>query len=66
MITTEEVRTVIENGEVIEDYPDDSRGHSCLIFGRGNDGRPIHIVCSPKEEFLAIITVYIPDPSEWA
>jgi len=66
MITTAEVRSIIENGEIIEDYPDDSRGHSCLVLGKGQNKRPIHIVCSPKDEFLAIITAYIPDPNEWS
>jgi hypothetical protein len=66
MITTAEVRSAIENGQVIEDYPEDSRGHSCLILGKGHDERAIHIVCSPKAEFLAIITAYIPDPNEWS
>lgn len=66
MITTDEVRSAIENGEIIEDYPKDSRGHSCLVLGKGKNGRPIHIVCSPRDEFLAIITAYIPDPGEWS
>ena len=66
MITTAEVRSVIENGQIIEDYPEDSRGHSCLILGKGYNERPIHIVCSPKNEFLAIITAYIPGPDEWS
>jgi len=66
MITTAEVRSAMENGEIIEDYPEDSRGHTCLVLGKGEKGRPIHIVCSPKDEFLAIITAYIPDPNEWS
>ncbi len=66
MITTDEVRSVIENGEIIEDYPENSRGHSCLILGKGKNGRPVHIVCSAKDEFLAIITAYIPDPNDWS
>jgi len=66
MITTAEVRSAIENGQIIEDYPEDSRGHSCLVLGKGYKGRPIHIVCSPKDEFLAIITTYIPDSNEWS
>lgn len=66
MITTDEVRSVIENGEIIEDYPDNSRGHSCLLLGKGENGRPIHIVCSAKDEFLAIITAYVPDPNDWS
>jgi len=65
MISTAEIRRAIENGEIIEDYSDDTRGSSCLIFGYGNDGRPIHVVCSPKEDYLAIITAYLPDPSQW-
>ena len=31
MITSSEVRTVVEQGELIEDYPEDARGHSCLV-----------------------------------
>ena len=33
MISTSEIRHVIEKGEVIEDYPEDTRGHSCLMLG---------------------------------
>ena len=66
MISTADVRKVIEEGEIIEDYPEDSRGHSCLMLGRGNDRRPIHIVCAPKDEYLAVITAYIPDENQWS
>jgi Domain of unknown function (DUF4258) len=38
MITTADVRRVLEEGEIIEDYPEDSRGHSCLILGKGGNG----------------------------
>lgn len=65
MIATHEVRAVVEHGELVEDYPADPRGHSCLILGFGDDGRPIHVVCSPKEDYLAIITAYLPDGQEW-
>lgn len=66
MIEPGEVRSVIEDGEIIEDYPDDSRGHSALLLGRGLGGRPIHVVCSPKDEYLAVITAYLPDKREWS
>jgi len=23
-------------------------------------GRPVHVICSPKEEYLGIITAYVP------
>lgn len=65
MITTAEVRTVAFAGTVIEDYPEDVRGHSCLVLGKGVGGRPIHVVCSPKDEYLAIITAYLPVPGQW-
>jgi hypothetical protein len=32
MITTSEVREAVFDGEVIEDYPEDVRGHSALVF----------------------------------
>lgn len=66
MITTAEVRNVVENGVVIEDYPSDPRGPSCLLLGKGLGDRPIHVVCSPKPDFLAIITAYLPDQHEWS
>ncbi len=65
MIRSVEVRRVIGSGELIEDYPDDPRGHSCLILGRGSGGRPIHVVCSPRDDYLAIITAYVPSRQEW-
>lgn len=66
MITTSEVRRVVDEGEVIEDYPQDVRGHSCLMLGYGEGGRAIHIVCSPKDEYLAVITAYLPNKDEWS
>lgn len=66
MISTREIRLVIEHGEIIENYPADARGHSCLMLGYGDTERAIHVVCAPKDDFLAIITAYIPDRTEWA
>jgi Domain of unknown function (DUF4258) len=63
MITTKDIRYIIENGEVIEDYPEDTRGHSCLVLGVTD--HPIHVVCSPKQDYLAIITAYLPGQQEW-
>jgi len=28
--------------------------------------RPIHVVCAPKPEYLAIITAYIPHSDQWS
>ena len=65
MISTLEVRKVIFEEEIIEDYPDDARGHSCLMLGYGDENRALHVVCAPKDEYLAIITTYVPDEEQW-
>jgi hypothetical protein len=65
MISTADVRKVIFEGKIIEDYPEDARGHSCLILGYGEDQKALHVVCSPKDEYLAIITAYVPNPDQW-
>jgi hypothetical protein len=65
MISNEEIHLVIRNGSIIEDYRDDPRGYSCLMLGFGVEGRPIHVVCAPRLDYLAIITAYIPEAGEW-
>lgn len=65
-IAVTEVREAIAAGEIIENYPDDKYGPSCLVFGRTSTGRPIHVQCShPSREHIKIITVYEPDSSLW-
>ena len=66
LISPKEVRKVIFQGEIIEEYPEDPRGHSCLMLGYGENKRAIHVVCSPKEDFLALITSYLPDEAKWS
>lgn len=65
MISADEIREATNRGEIIEEYPDDTRGSSCLILYNDLE-RAIHVVCSPKPEYLAIITAYIPDPGQWS
>ncbi len=36
------------------------------MLGFDTVDRPIHVVCSPKNEYLAIITAYLPDKDEWS
>jgi len=55
MITTAEIREAVLLGEVIEDYPKDRRGVSCLISHK-KQSRTLHVVWAPKAEYLAIIT----------
>lgn len=62
MVERPQVEAVIRSGEIIEAYPEDKRGESCLMLGSG----PLHIVCAPKSDGLVIITVYRPDPEKWS
>lgn len=60
-----ELKEALSNGKIIEDYPNDPRGPSCLVLGYSR-GKPIHVVCGeyPSGKTL-IITVYRPDPALW-
>ena len=65
-ISVQELREAIAVGEVIEDYPDDKYGPSCLVFGFTLARRPLHIQCSyPSRPLVKIITLYEPDPRRW-
>jgi len=59
-------QAISSQSEVIEDYPEDKYGPSCLILGFTSAGRPLHIQCShPAQPLIKIITVYEPDPELW-
>jgi len=52
--------------EIIEDYPDDKYGPSCLILGFTKAGRPFHLQCSySSRQLIKVITLYEPDPDLW-
>jgi hypothetical protein len=62
----QELKEAIADGAIIERYPDDKYGPSCLIFGRTKVGRPIHVQCSDgSRPIVKIITIYEPDPALW-
>ena len=56
--------------EILEDYPNDPRGESCLMLGFAGD-RPIHVVLGwaarkrDGRKTLRIVTVYIPCLPKW-
>lgn len=65
-ITPEEVTAAILAGEVIEDYPEDKYGPSCLVLGRTEGGRSLHIQCTcPSRPLVKIITAFEPAPAAW-
>jgi len=65
-ISIAEVEEALLSGEILEDYPNDPRGPSCLVLGHANEGYPIHVVCgqTPSKR-LRLITVYIPSLPKW-
>ncbi len=72
-ITEEAVAEVVSRGKIIESYPDDKPYPTRLLLGwvsmgkLGSTGaRPIHVVSATTEHEIIIITVYEPDPTQWA
>ena len=50
-----------DDPEIVENYPCDSRGASCLILGVNGHGNQIHSVVGYKYDKKRIITAYYPD-----
>ena len=64
-IAIADIEKAVLQGEIIEHYPEDKRGASCLISGYSNK-RAIHIVCTLlPDQWMRIITVYLPDKHKW-
>ncbi|MEK9139421.1 MAG: DUF4258 domain-containing protein [Nitrospirota bacterium] len=65
-----EIEAAILQGELIEKYPNDPRGPSCLVGGLAGV-KPLHVVLGwatrkqHPEKTLRVITVYIPKPPKW-
>ena len=65
-VAVDDIITAIldEDAEMVEDYPEDPRGPSCLILGWTQSGSPLHLtVAYPPDP--AVITVYRPHPDKW-
>ena len=66
-ILADDVRDIILNGEIIEEYQDDWPLPSCLVLGNDKKQRALHTVIAVADnyEMLWIITVYEPTSFEW-
>lgn len=68
---TEIETAILSQAEIIEQYPEDPRGESCLILGYAGTN-PIHIVAGwargrrKTRKALRLITVYMPTLPKWA
>lgn len=63
-ISVEDVRQILEMGEVIEDYPEDFPYPSALFLGQIGE-RSLHVVAATTPAERIVITVYEPDPTRW-
>ena len=64
-LTIAELEEALRSAELLEDYPNDPRGHSCLVLGYVKQ-RPVHVVCGlTKQGRVIVITVYRPAPPKW-
>lgn len=64
-LTITDIEEALLCGRILEDYPDDKRGKSCLVVGFSNSGIPIHTVCGERNDRMVVITVYIPKPPKF-
>ncbi|MCY4576617.1 MAG: DUF4258 domain-containing protein [Chloroflexi bacterium] len=65
-ITRGEIIQASSNAAIIENYPEDKYGPSCLLLGFTAANRPIHIQVSLADESeTLIITLYEPNLDEW-
>ena len=65
-ISMSDIKNVLVNGEIIEQYPTDYPFPSCLILGYTEAGKALHIVCGSNGIELWLITAYFPDQNEWS
>jgi len=67
---TEIEGALVGTAEILEEYPNDPRGESCLVLGFAG-ARPVHVVLGwakrqqDSSNILRVITVYIPSLPKW-
>ena len=64
-ISRSEVKYVLINGGIIEQYPNDYPYPSCLVLGVTLEHRYLHVVCGIGGGELWIISAYCPAPEKW-
>jgi hypothetical protein len=67
LVLGEIVWSVVEEGKVIEEYPNAYPMPACLILGFNTVGAPIHSVWSYDQvsRTARLVTVYRPDTNRW-
>lgn len=65
IIDSNDILSVLRNGEIIEFYPKDYPFSSCLELGLSLAGKPLHVCCAIGEGKLWVITAYYPTAEIW-
>ena len=63
-ISTDDIKEIIEKGEIIEEYVDDVPCPSALMLGF-RWSFPYHVVVAECKDHVRIITVYKPEKDKW-
>ena len=63
-VSTEDLISLIINGEIIENYPDDFPYPSALILGYIL-GSAFHVVVAKGKDLVKVVTVYRADEEIW-
>jgi hypothetical protein len=65
-ISSTDVMEIIQKGEKIAEYPNDTPYASCIVLGFVRD-TPVHVVLGMDMEHKTgiVITAYVPSPSLW-
>jgi len=63
-IDRRDIEETVSEGDIIEEYPDDKYSPSCLVYGKTQTGRDLHVQISFPPA-VVIITAYEPEEIEW-
>lgn len=64
-IKAADIEQAVKSGNIIEDYPNDPRGPSCLILVVSATDLCIFLFARLEAEEILVVTAYEPDSEEW-
>ncbi len=68
-ILIDDVLATLPEAQVVEDYPDYSKGPCVLVLQTDSHGKPIHVLWGiprGRQAPAVVVTAYRPDPGKWS